>query len=60
MAANQNGRKKMAENGAFSKGKSATFPSLGPVLPTQAIDLEAFMSAAFFGAGEQKIVGRHF
>jgi hypothetical protein len=44
----------MAENGAFSRGKSAIFRvwSRGPY--TQAIDLAAFMSADFFGAREQE------
>jgi hypothetical protein len=37
------GKEKLAENVAFSRGKSAIFPCLEPGLPTQATDLQAFM-----------------
>jgi hypothetical protein len=40
----------IAENGAFSRAKSAILPFLEPDRPTQAHDLEALMSAGSFGA----------
>jgi hypothetical protein len=48
------GKKKMAENGAFSRDRSAIYPLLEQTLETQLNDLAAFMAADFFGGREQE------